>query len=159
MPLKCCTQYVCKFVKLSGDHRTGKGQFSFQSQRRAMPKNVQTIVLLHSFHVPARLCSKPFKLDFSSTWTENFQMYKLHLEKAGEPEIRLPTFTESRRKQGSYRKKIYFCLIDYTKDFDCENHDILWKILKQMGIPDHLTCLLRNLCAETCVQQLELDLE
>ena len=64
--LKCCTQYARKFGKLSSGHRTGKGQFSFQSQR-AMPKNVQTTVQLHSFHMLTRLCSKSFKLGFSST--------------------------------------------------------------------------------------------
>ena len=54
---KCCTQYVSKFGKLSSGHRTGKGQFSFQSQRRVMPKNVQTTKQFHSFHTLARLCS------------------------------------------------------------------------------------------------------
>ena len=54
MPLKYCTQYASKFGKLSNSHRTGKGQFSFQSQRRAMPKNIQTITQLHSFHMLAR---------------------------------------------------------------------------------------------------------
>ena len=51
---KLCTQYVSKFGKLSSGHRTGKGQFSSQSQRKAMPKNVQTTVQLHSFHMQAR---------------------------------------------------------------------------------------------------------
>ena len=91
MLLKCCTQYANKFEKLSSGHRTGKGQFSFQSQRRIMPKNVQTTAQLHSFHMLARLCSKSFKTGFNNTWTENFQMYKLDLEKAEEPEIKLPT--------------------------------------------------------------------
>ena len=81
MLLKCCTQYVSKFGKLSGGYRTGKGQFSFQSQRRVTPKNVQTAVQLCSFHMLACLCSKSFKLGFSSMWTENFQMYKLDLER------------------------------------------------------------------------------
>ena len=63
---KCCTQYGSKSGKLSSGHRTGKGQFSFQYQRRAMPKNVQTTVQLHSFHMTARLRSKSFKLGFSS---------------------------------------------------------------------------------------------
>ena len=67
MLLKCCTQYVSKFGKLSHGHRTGKSQFLFQSQRKAMPKNVQTIISLYSFHMLARLCSKSFKLGFSST--------------------------------------------------------------------------------------------
>ena len=59
--------YASKFGKLSSSHRTGKGQFSFQSQRKAMPKNVQTIIQLHSFHMLERVCSKFFKLGFSST--------------------------------------------------------------------------------------------
>ena len=75
MLLNCCTQYASKFGKLSSGHRTGKGQFSFQSQRRAMPKNVQTIIQLHSFHMLARWCSKSFNLGFNGSWTKNFQMY------------------------------------------------------------------------------------
>ena len=67
--------------------------------------------------------------------------------KAEEPEIKLPTSAESSKKQESSKKHIYFCFIDYTKAFDCVDHNKLWKILKEMGIPDHLTCLLRNLYA------------
>ena len=86
---KCCTQHASKFGKLSSGHRTGKGQFSFQSQRKAMPKNVQTTTQLHSFHTLTKKCSKFAKLDFYSMWTENFQMFKLVLEKAEEPEIKM----------------------------------------------------------------------
>ena len=64
-------------LELSCGHRSGKGQFSFQSQRRAMPKNVQTSTQLYSFHMLARPCSKSSKLAFNSIWTENFQMEKL----------------------------------------------------------------------------------
>ena len=72
----------------------------------------------------------------------------LDLEKAGEPEIKLPTSAGSSKKQESSRKKVYFCFIDYAKAFDCMDHNKLWKILKEMGIlPDHLTCFLRNLYA------------
>ena len=74
-------------------------------------------------------------------------MFKLDLEKAGEPEIKLPTSAGSSKKQESSRKNIYFCFSDYAKAFDCVDHNKLWKILKEMGIPDHLTCLLRNLYA------------
>ena len=77
----------------------------------------------------------------------NFQMFKLVLEKAEEPEIKLPVSTGSLKKQESFQKHIYFCFIDYVKTFDCVDHNKLWKILKEMGIPDHLTCLLRNLYA------------
>ena len=108
MLLKCCTKYVSKFGKLSSGHRTVKGQFSFQFQRRVMPKNAQTTIQLCSFHMLVRLCSKSFTLGLNSIWTENFQTYKLNLEKAEELEIKLTTFTGSWRKQGSFRKNIYF---------------------------------------------------
>ena len=84
--------------------RLEKSQFSFQSQRRAMSKNVQITTQLCSFHMLARLYSKSFKLGFSCTRTENFQMYKLGFEEAEEPEIKLPTFIGSWRKQGNIRK-------------------------------------------------------
>src|SRR5574337_1141963 len=74
-------------------------------------------------------------------------MFKLVLEKAEEPEIKLPTSAGSSKKQESSRKNIYFCFINYAKAFDFVDHNQLWKILKEMGIPDHLTCLLRNLYA------------
>ena len=73
-------------------------------------------------------------------------MFKLDLEKAEEPEIKLLTSAGSSKKQESSRKTS-FCFIDYAKAFDCVDHNKLWKILKNMGIPDHLTCLLRNLYA------------
>ena len=60
--------------------------------------------------------------------------------------MKLPTSTGSLKKQ-EFQKNICLCFIDYSKVFDCVHHNILWKILKEMGIPDHLTCLLRNLCA------------
>ena len=73
-------------------------------------------------------------------------MFKLVLEKAEEPEIKLPTSAGSSKKQESSRKTS-ICFIDYAKAFDCVYHNKLWKILKEMGIPEHLTCLLRNLYA------------
>ena len=73
-------------------------------------------------------------------------MFKLVLEKAEEPQIKLPTPVGS-LKEWEFQKNMYFCLIDYAKAFDCVDHNKLWKILKEMGIPDHLTCLLRNLYA------------
>ena len=77
----------------------------------------------------------------------NFLMFKLVLEKAEEPEIKLPTSAGSSKKQESSRNTIYFCFIDYAKAFVCVDHNKLWKILREIGIPDHLTCLLRNLYA------------
>ena len=78
----------------------------------------------------------------------NFQMFKLDLEKAEEAEIKLPTSVGSLKNQESARKtSISALLTDYAKAFDCVDHNKLWKILKEMGIPDHLTCPLRNLYA------------
>ena len=74
----------------------------------------------------------------------NFQIFKLVLEKAEEPEIKLPTCAGSWKKQ-EFQKSIYFCFIGYAEAFDCVDHNKLWKILKEMGILEHLTCLLRNL--------------
>ena len=88
----------------------------------------------------------------------NFQMFKLVLEKAEEPEIKLPTSTGSLKKPESCRKIIYFCFIDYAKAFDCVDHNKLWKILKEMGIPDHLPASW-EICMQVRKQQLELDME
>ena len=74
-------------------------------------------------------------------------MFKLDLEEAEESEIKLPTSIGLLKKQESATKKIHFCFIDYAKAFDCVDHHKLWKILKWMGISDHLTCLLRSLYA------------
>ena len=146
MLLKCFTQYAGKLGKFSSGHRTRKGQFSFQSQRKAMPKNVQTTTQLHSSHTLAKQCSKFSKASFDSMWTEKFQMFNLLSEKAGGPEIKVPTSVGSAKKQ-EFQKNIYFCFIHYAIAFDCVNHNKWWEILKKMGIPDYLTCLLRNLYA------------
>ena len=74
-------------------------------------------------------------------------MIKLDLEKPEEPEIKLPTSAGSLKKAREFQKNISFCFLDYAKAFDCVDHNKLWKILKEMGIPDHLTCLLRTLYA------------
>ena len=82
-------------------------------------------------------------------------MFKLVLEKAEEPEIKLPTSTGSSKEQ-EFQKNIYSCFIDYAKASDCVDHSKLWKILREMGIPDHLT--LRNLL-QARKQQLEVNME
>ena len=74
-------------------------------------------------------------------------MFKLVLGKAEVPEIKLPTSAGSSKKQKSASKTSISDFIDYAKAFDCVDHNKLWKILKEMGIPEHLTCLLRNLYA------------
>ena len=108
--------------------------------------NYRTIALIsHARKVMLKILQA--RLQKYVNYSSNFQMFKLVLEKAEEPEIKLPTSAGSSKRQESSRKNIYFCLIDYAKAFDCVDHNKLWKILKEMGIPDHLTCLLRNLYA------------
>ena len=82
----------------------------------------------------------------TSMWTVNFQMFKLDLKKTEEPEIKLPTSVGASEKQESSRKTSTSALLT-TKAFDCVDNNKLWEILWGMGIPDHLTCLLRNLYA------------
>jgi len=82
-------------------------------------------------------------------YVKNIQIFKLDLEKAEEPEIKLPTSAGSSKKQKSSRKTSISALLTYAKAFDCVDNKKLWKILKEMGIPDYLTCLhiQRNLYA------------
>ena len=89
---------------------------------------------------------KCLQAGFNSMWTVNFHIFKLDWEKAEEPEIKYqhPLDHEKARE---FQKNILFCFIDYVTAFDCGDHNKLWKILKEMGIPDHLTCFLRNLYA------------
>ena len=82
---------------------------------------------------------------------------KLDLKMAEEPEIKLPTSVGSSKKQESSKNNIYFCLIDYTKAFDCVAHNKLWKILQKIGRPDNLTCLLRNLYAGQAETYLDME--
>ena len=101
---KCFTQYASKFGKFNSGHKMGKGQFSFQSQRKAMPKNVQTTSQLHSSHTLAKQCSKFSKASFNRKWTKKFQIFNLLSEKAGGPETKVPTSVGSSKKQESSRK-------------------------------------------------------
>ena len=109
-----------------------------------MPKNVQTTTHLHSSHMLENYCSKFSKQGFNSTWTENFQIFKLDLEKAEEPEIKFPTSVGSSKKQESSRKTSTSSLLTTPKSLTVWI-TTNWKILQEMGIPDHLPCLLRNL--------------
>ena len=147
---KCCTQYASKFGKLSSGHRTIKGQFSFQSQRKAMPKNVQTSAQLHSSHTLAKQCSKFSKQDFNSTWTENFQMFKLDLERAEKQEIKLPTSIKSQKKQESSRKTSTSALLITPKPLtvwittNCGEFLKRWEYQTTLLVPSKPVCTSRS---------------
>ena len=135
---KCYTQYASKFGKLKKGHRTGKGKFPFQSQRKAISKNAQITTQLHSFHTLSNVQNYPNEA--STTWTMNFQMFKPDLEKAEEPEINCLHLLDHWKKQESSRKPSTIALLTMQKSLTVEN-------CQELGIPDHLTCLLRNLYA------------
>ena len=155
---KCYTQYASKFGKLSSGHRTGKGQFSLQSQRRAMPKTVQTTAQLYSSHTLVKEFSKFSKPGFNSMWTMNFQMFKLDLEKAEEPEVKLPTSAGSLKKQESSRKTSISALLTMPKPLTVWitiNCGKFWKRCEyQTTWPASW-----EICMQTRKQQVELDME
>ena len=140
---KCCTQYTSKFGKWSSGHRTGKGQFSFQFQRGNAKEcsNYHTIALIsHATKVMLRIlqarlqqyvnCELPdVQAGFRKGRGTRDQIANIHwvIKKARESQ-----------------KNIYFCFIDYAEAFDCVDHNKLWKILQEMGAPDHLICPLRD---------------
>ena len=109
-----------------------------------MPQNAQTIAQLNSSHTLVKQCSKFSKPSLSNKWTVNFQMFKLDLEKAEESEIKLPTSVGSLKKQESSRKISTPAFLIMPKPLTAWL-TTNWEILKEMGIPYHLSCILRNL--------------
>ena len=147
MLLKCCTRYASKFGKLSSGHRPGKRSVFIPVPKKGNAKecsNYCTIALIsHATRV---------MLKIPQTWLQQYMNWEL-------PDVQAE-FGKDRgtrnqianihwiiEKAREFQKNIYFCFIDYTKAFGCVDHNKLWKILKEMGIPDHLTCLLRNVYA------------
>ena len=120
----------------------------------SLAKNAQTTAQLHSPYTLVKWCLKFSNPGFSNAWTMNFQMFKLVLEKSEETRDQIVNICWIIKKAREPQKNIYFCFIDYAKAFDCVDNNKLWKILQEMWIPDHLTCLLRNLYAgqETTVR-------
>ena len=147
MLLKCCTQYASRFRKLSSIQQDWKRSVFITLSKNGNAKECSNYHQLCSSHILARSCLKSFKLGINSMWTVNFQMYNLDLEKTQKAAIKLPTSIGSSKKAKEFQKSIYLFFIDYAKTFDCVDHCKLWKILKEMGVPDHLTCFLRNLYA------------
>ena len=143
---KCCTQYASNFGKLSSGHRTEKGQFSFQSQRKAMPK------MFNLPHNCTHLTLCKVMLKILQARLQQYMNHELPDVQAGFRRGRgardqIANIHWIIKKARESQKSIYFCFIDYAKAFDSADHNKLWKILQEMGIPDHATCFLRNLYA------------
>ena len=144
---KCSTWYASNFGKLSSGHRTGKGQFSFQSQRKAMPKNAQTIAQLRISHASKAMLNI-LQARLQQYMNHSFQMFKVDLEKAEEPEIKLPTSIRSSKKQASSRKASTFALLNMPKSLTVWIMTNCGKFLKrweyQTILPDKSVCRSRS---------------
>ena len=136
---KCCTQYASKFGKLSSGHRTGKGQFSFQSQKKGNAKecsNYRTIALIsHASKVMLKILQARLQ-QYMNRQLPNVQA---GFRRGRGTRDQIANICWIMEKAREFQKNIYFCFIDYAKAFDCVDHNQLWTILKKMGIPDHLT--------------------
>ena len=142
--LKCCTQYASKFGKLRSGHRTRKGQFSFQSQRKVMPKNVQTLHnCTHLTCQPSNAQNSPSQASTVCEQRISRRSSQIQKRQRNQP---LPTSTGSSKKQENSRKASTFASLTKLKPLTVWI-TTTWKILKEMRISDHLTCLLRNLYA------------
>ena len=130
----------------------------FQSQRKAVPKNTQTNTQLHSSHTPVKQCSKFSNPGFSSTWTVGFPMFKLVLEKAEEPEIKLPTSGGSLKKQERSRKTSISALLTMPKPLTVWITINSGKFLKRWEYQNTWPASW-EICMQVRKQQLELDME
>ena len=144
---KCYTQYASKFGKFSSGHRTGKGQFSFESQRKALPKNVQTTAQLHSSQHVSKATLKILQAGLQQYMKCELPAVQAGFWKGRGTRDQIVNICWITEKVREFQKNIYSCFIDYAKAFDVMDHNKLCKILKEMGIPEYVTYLLRNLYA------------
>ena len=139
MPSRCCIQHVGKSGRPS--HRTGKGQLSPQFPGRIVLKYVLTIRQLYSSLMLVRSCLKSCMLGMN----QELPGIQARFRKGRGTRHQIANICWIIEKARKFQKNIYLSFINYTKAFDCVSHYKLWKTLKEMGVPDHLTCLLRNL--------------
>ena len=121
-------------------------QFLFQSQRKAMSKNAQTTTIAFTSHA-SKVMLKVFQARLQQNVNCELPDVQAGFRKGTGTRDQIANIRWIIEKAREFQKNIYFCFIDYSKAFDCVDHNKLWKILKEMGIPDSLTCLLRNLYA------------
>ena len=153
---KCCTQYASKLGKLSSGH-IGKAVF-IPIPRKGNAKdcsNYRTIALISH---AGKIMPKILQARLQQYVNRELPDVQEGFRKSIGTRDQITNIHRIIEKAREFQKNIYFCFIDYAKGFDCVDHKKLWRILREMGIPDHLTCLLRNIYAGR-KQQLELDRE
>ena len=112
-----------------------------------MTKNTQTTAQLHSSHTLVNQCSKTLQARRQQYGNCELPDIQAGFKKGRGTRYQIANMRWIMEKAREFQKNIYVCFIDFTKTFDCVDHNKLWKILNEMWIPDHLTCLLRNLYA------------
>ena len=159
MQWKWCAQYANNFGKFSSGHKTGKGQFSFQSLRKALPKNGQTTPQLHSSHTLVNNAqNSPSRLQqYLNHVLPDVQARFRKGRGTRDPIVNICWIMEKARE---FQNNIYFCFIDYAKAFDCVDHNKLWKNLQEMGWEyQTIWPVSWDNCIQVRKQQLELDME
>ena len=143
---KCCTQYASKFGKLSSGHRLKKVSFIRMPKKDNVKdcSNCWTIALISH---PSKVTLKILQTRLQWYMNCEFPDVQVGFRKGRGTRDQIANICWIVKKAREFQKNICFCFIDYARAFDCVDHNKLWKILKEMGIPDHLTCLLRNLYA------------
>ena len=147
MLLKSFTQYDGKLGKLSSGHRTGKGQFSFQSWRKATPKNVQNYCTIALISYASKVKLKILQARLQQYINRELPDVQAGFRKGRGTRGQIANIRWIIKKAREFQKIIYFCFINYTKAFDCVDHNKNCGKISRDGKPDHLTCLLRNLYA------------
>ena len=145
MASRWCIQYVSKFGRPSSGHRTGNSQSSTQFPRRAVLMNVLTIRQLHPSSMLLRSCWISWMLGFSIYVKQELPDVQTGSRKGRGTRNQVANIHWLIEKTKEFQKNIYLCFIDYAKAFDCVDHNKLWKALGEIGRPDQLTCLQRNL--------------
>ena len=143
MLLKCCTQHVSEFGKLSSGYRTGKGQFHSNPKKgnaKECPNYRITVLISHASKGMFKILQA--RLQQYVKW--ELPDVPAGFRKGREPRNQIANFCWIIEKARGFQKNI--CFIDYAKAFDCVDHHKLWNILKEMGIPDYFTCLLKPVC-------------
>ena len=151
---KCCAKYASKFGKLSSGHRTGKGSFHSNPKKSQCQKMYKlphncTHLTYSKIHLTYRkIMLKILQARLQSYINQELPDVQAGFTKGRGTRVQIANICWIIGKAKEFQKNIYFCFINYAKAFDCVDQNKLWKILKERGIPDHLTCLLRNLYAD-----------
>ena len=143
---KCYTQYASKFGKLSSGHRTGRSVF-IPIPKKGNAKECSNYCTIALISHASKVTLKILQARLQQYVNCEFPDVQAGFRKGRGPRDQIASVHWIIEKARDFQENIYFCFINYTRTFDWENHNKLWKILQEMGIPDHLTCFLRNLYA------------